>query len=115
MQTLASFFLSRNIPVPPAEERLIEVEPGVKVLCHCHWRPDRQTALTILIVHGLEGSSESQYMLGIAAKGMAAGMNVVRMNQRNCGGTEDRKSTRLNSSHITISYAVFCLKKKKKK
>src|SRR6266540_1748597 len=30
-------------------------------------------------------------------------------------GFEDRKSTRLNSSHITISYAVFCLKKKKKK
>src|SRR5207248_11647847 len=29
--------------------------------------------------------------------------------------TEDRKSTRLNSSHRTISYAVFCLKKKKKK
>src|SRR5437773_9730216 len=28
---------------------------------------------------------------------------------------EDRKSTRLNSSHITISYAVFCLKKKKKR
>src|SRR5437667_10733824 len=31
------------------------------------------------------------------------------------GEPEDRKSTRLNSSHITISYAVFCLKKKKKK
>src|SRR5437667_8378367 len=30
-------------------------------------------------------------------------------------GPIDRKSTRLNSSHITISYAVFCLKKKKKK
>src|SRR5256885_3950555 len=29
--------------------------------------------------------------------------------------TEDRKSTRLNSSHLVISYAVFCLKKKKKK
>src|SRR5690349_23093104 len=28
---------------------------------------------------------------------------------------EDRKSTRLNSSHVEISYAVFCLKKKKKK
>src|SRR2546426_8229322 len=28
---------------------------------------------------------------------------------------EDRKSTRLNSSHLVISYAVFCLKKKKKK
>src|SRR2546422_7573978 len=30
------------------------------------------------------------------------------------GGTQDRKSTRLNSSHGYISYAVFCLKKKKK-
>src|SRR5438045_8975144 len=29
------------------------------------------------------------------------------------GGAEDRKSTRLNSSHLGISYAVFCLKKKK--
>src|SRR5690606_40968163 len=31
------------------------------------------------------------------------------------GGTPDRKSTRLNSSHVKISYAVFCLKKNKKK
>src|SRR6266568_6176109 len=31
------------------------------------------------------------------------------------GGDQDRKSTRLNSSHSSISYAVFCLKKKKKK
>src|SRR2546426_8084594 len=31
------------------------------------------------------------------------------------GEREDRKSTRLNSSHLVISYAVFCLKKKKKK
>src|SRR2546430_7773400 len=34
-------------------------------------------------------------------------------NSRMCSGT-DRKSTRLNSSHSQISYAVFCLKKKKK-
>src|SRR5690349_22407134 len=31
------------------------------------------------------------------------------------GAGRDRKSTRLNSSHVEISYAVFCLKKKKKK
>src|SRR5438874_5986107 len=31
------------------------------------------------------------------------------------GAIEDRKSTRLNSSHVEISYAVFCLKKKKKR
>src|ERR1039458_7767778 len=33
----------------------------------------------------------------------------------NFAGIRDRKSTRLNSSHLGISYAVFCLKKKKKK
>src|SRR5438132_2525441 len=33
---------------------------------------------------------------------------------RGSGGARDRKSTRLNSSHTVISYAVFCLKKKKK-
>src|SRR5262245_31127127 len=32
-----------------------------------------------------------------------------------CAGIRDRKSTRLNSSHLGISYAVFCLKKKKNK
>src|SRR5689334_23707546 len=34
---------------------------------------------------------------------------------REAWNNEDRKSTRLNSSHSSISYAVFCLKKKKKK
>ena len=58
------------------------------MLCHCHWQPDRQAALTVIAVHGLEGSSESQYMLGIAEKGLSAGMNVIRMNQRTCGGTD---------------------------
>jgi len=51
----------------------------------------------VVVVHGLEGSSESQYMFGIAAKGLAAGMNVVRMNQRNCGGTNHLAPTLYNS------------------
>jgi uncharacterized protein len=107
VQTLASFFLPRHIAVPPFEDRLIEVEPGVRVLCRCHWQPDRPNALTIIIVHGLEGSSESGYMLGIAAKGVAAGMNVVRMNQRNCGGTDALSPTLYHSgrSHDVAAVA----------
>lgn len=88
VQTLASFLISRRFNIPAAEERLIEVEPGVKVLCHCHWQADRTQALTVIVVHGLEGSSESQYMLGVTEKALAAGMNVIRYNQRNCGGTD---------------------------
>ena len=42
----------------------------------------------MLIVHGLEGSSLSQYVIGTGSKAWAAGMNVVRMNMRNCGGTD---------------------------
>jgi uncharacterized protein len=80
--------MQRRIHLPEPEERMIEVAPGVQVLCHCHWQPDRASALTIIIVHGLEGSSESQYMLGITKKALAAGMNVIRYNQRNCGGTD---------------------------
>src|SRR5437667_8504394 len=45
----------------------------------------------------------------IAEAGVRAGWQHMNSSSR------DRKSTRLNSSHITISYAVFCLKKKKKK
>jgi predicted alpha/beta-fold hydrolase len=88
VQTLASFLIQRRFHVPAPEERLIEVALGVKVLCHCHWQADRAHALTIIVVHGLEGSSESQYMLGITEKALHAGMNVIRYNQRNCGGTD---------------------------
>src|ERR1039457_7368374 len=42
-------------------------------------------------------------------------LSPFRYPNTNCGLLLDRKSTRLNSSHLVISYAVFCLKKKKKK
>src|SRR5712671_5824918 len=89
LQTVASFLLPRRFNLPAAEERFIEVAPGIEVLCHCHWQADRTKPLTIIIVHGLEGSSESQYVRGITEKALAAGMNVIRYNQRNCGGTEE--------------------------
>src|SRR5271169_5561325 len=87
-QTLAGNFLPRRNQLPAAEERLFHVEQGVQVLCHCHWQPVRAQAMTLIIVHGLEGSSESGYVIGTGSKAWSAGMNVVRMNVRSCGGTE---------------------------
>ena len=98
LQTLAGFFSRRPVKLPAPEKRLVEVAPGVKILCECNWQPDRAAALTVIIVHGLEGSSDSGYMVGIAEKGLAAGMNVVRVNQRNCGGTDHLAPTLYNSS-----------------
>jgi predicted alpha/beta-fold hydrolase len=106
VQTVASFLLPRRIVLPKSEERLIEVEPGIHVLCHCHWQIDRHAALTVIVVHGLEGSTESNYMLGIAEKGLAAGMNVVRMNQRTCGGTDHLAPTLYHSGRSGDVIAV---------
>ncbi len=90
--------MQRRIHLPAAEERLVEVAPGIKVRCWCRWQADRASAMTVIAVHGLEGSTESQYMLGVARNGLDAGMNVVLMNQRNCGGMDDCAPTLYNSS-----------------
>src|SRR2546426_8654375 len=45
---------------------------------------------------------------------IASGTVLIELRQKIFGHRLDRKSTRLNSSHLVISYAVFCLKKKKK-
>lgn len=69
----------------------------VQVRCDCHWQKERHGALTAILVHGLEGSSSSQYIVGTAGKAFAAGMNVVRMNVRGCGGTEALTSSLYHS------------------
>jgi predicted alpha/beta-fold hydrolase len=74
--------------LPAAEIRHFDVAPDTRVRAHCNWQPGRKSAPTLLALHGLEGSSEAHYMRGLADKAFAAGFNVVRLNQRNCGGTE---------------------------
>jgi predicted alpha/beta-fold hydrolase len=74
--------------LPAAETRYFDVAADARVLARCNWQPDRAAAPTLLALHGLEGSSEAHYMRGLADKAFAAGFNVVRLNQRNCGGTE---------------------------
>ena len=97
LQTLAGNFMRRRSNLPQAEERLFQIEEGVQVLCHCHWQPQRQERPSVLIVHGLEGSSLSQYVIGTGSKAWNEGMNVVRMNMRNCGGTEGLTPTLYHS------------------
>lgn len=87
-QTLIGNFLPRANGLPEPEEQLFQIEEGVQVLCHCHWQPQPKLRGTVVIVHGLEGSSLSQYVIGTGNKAWAEGMNVVRMNMRNCGDTE---------------------------
>jgi uncharacterized protein len=74
--------------LPSPESRFFDVAEDARVLAHCHWHPQRRRHPTLIALHGLEGSSEAHYMRGIASKAWNRGFNVVRLNQRNCGGTE---------------------------
>lgn len=90
LQTIVGNYLPRpafSIP-EESDEVLVDASDGSRVLCHSHWPPQAAERLTFLLVHGLEGSSRSRYVLGLTARAWAAGCNVIRMNMRNCGGTD---------------------------
>ena len=54
--TLYAWARSRRFPtLPPAEARLFPVSTDTRVLGHCHWQADRRRALTVILLHGLEG------------------------------------------------------------
>ena len=74
--------------LPPPTIRYFDVAADARVLAHCHWQERPQSRPTIVALHGLNGSSDAHYMRGLASKAFARGMNVVRLNQRNCGDTE---------------------------
>jgi predicted alpha/beta-fold hydrolase len=88
--TLAAKFYPRGNPLRkiPMETRLFTVAPQTQLLGLCHWQRGRHPAETVILVHGLEGCGNSHYMEGLAAKAWNAGLNVIRLNQRTCGGTE---------------------------
>jgi len=90
LQTIVGNFFPRPAFCLPSSADVVEVDPadGSRVLCHCDWQPEPGGCLTVLLVHGLEGSSNSRYIQGIAMRAWAAGCNVIRMNMRNCGDTD---------------------------
>ena len=99
-QTLGGYAWPRRFRITEHrhdEKRLFEVEPGVQLLSYCRWLTNRHDHPTLIIVHGLEGSSDARYMLGTAAKALREGFNTVRLNLRNCGNTEHLTPTLYNS------------------
>jgi hypothetical protein len=110
LQTIVGNFLPRPAFDLPDMEETVEVDPadGSRVLCHCHWQPEavRAARLTAVLVHGLNGSSDSRYIRGIAQRAWDAGMNVVRMNMRNCGGTDALSPTLFHSGRSADVGAV---------
>lgn len=112
LQTIVGNFLRRvnklsapatefvEVPLPPEMHgRYAHVADfQSRILCHCHWQPKETVKRpTVILVHGLEGSSHSQYVIGNANKLFSAGCNVIRMNMRNCGWTDALSGTLYHS------------------
>lgn len=102
-QTIIAYLYPRraelNLQFKNDEERLFEIAPDTRLLAHCRWQKGerRRTSPTLILVHGLEGSSNSIYMLGTAAAAFADGFNVLRLNLRSCGETEHLTKTLYHS------------------
>ncbi|MDR3735264.1 MAG: alpha/beta fold hydrolase [Acidobacteriaceae bacterium] len=94
LQTVLGSVLARVDALPPPVGEVVEVAPATatrtsaSLICLCHWQAEEVRAQRpmAVIVHGLEGSARSQYVVGNANKLWRAGWNIVRMNMRNCGG-----------------------------
>ncbi|GAC1663499.1 MAG: alpha/beta fold hydrolase [Candidatus Acidiferrum sp.] len=106
--TVAAAFWPRTFALPPVQERLFRVDAESQLLGHCHWQPGRRPEVpVVVIVHGLEGSSDSSYAKGIAEKVARRGFHAIRLNQRNCGGTEALTPLLYNSGMSADYRAVF--------
>ena len=103
--------LLRAEPVPGATVRTIEVEPGTSVEVHVskvsECAPGVVSRGTVLLVHGLGGHAESRYMRRSATQALERGWDVVRLNLRNCGGTEALASTLYNAGQSDDIGAVL--------
>ena len=101
LQTIVGNYLPRPPFRSTARPETVEVDAvdRSRVVCYCDWQPlaVRPDRLTVILVHGLEGSSQSQYIRGLAARALSAGCNVIRMNMRNCGDTDELTPTLYHS------------------
>src|SRR2546426_1476221 len=81
-------------------------------------RPPRSTLFPYTTLFRSLASSENRRLAALSLERSGTGRRTasareLEASRRCCAAPGDRKSTRLNSSHLVISYAVFCLKKKK--
>jgi predicted alpha/beta-fold hydrolase len=79
--------------LPRGEDTSIRVDETTQLRVWIHRQGDAHEKPLALLLHGLSGSADSRYVLGLGAKLFARGFSVARMNMRNCGGSESLTET----------------------
>ncbi len=100
--TIAGNYWPRNLDTVrfPVRARYFDTEPGVRILVHSQ-APASVPLGELILVHGLEGSSEAGYAQSAAQAALLAGFATHRMNLRSCGGTEAVSGSTLYHSGLT--------------
>ena len=88
--TIAGNFWPRELDQQrfPVETNLYETEPGVQVLVHSQRPAAASPVAQLVMVHGLEGSSDAGYARSLSQAALSGGWAAHRFNMRSCGGTE---------------------------
>jgi predicted alpha/beta-fold hydrolase len=107
LATLAASLWPRKLDEArfPVTARLYRPEPEVQILIHTQ-APEKPIA-DVMLVHGLEGSSDSGYMRSMAQTLLEAGFATHRMNIRTCGGTEFLCDTLYHAGLTTDIFAYL--------
>ena len=102
LATIAGNFWPRQLDVQrfPVQTRFFPTEPSVQILVHSQ-HPEGPPKADLILVHGLEGSSDAGYARSLAQSALEAGFAVHRLNMRSCGGTEAVSGTTLYHSGQT--------------
>lgn len=106
--TIAATFWRRDLDERrfPVEAKLFRPETEVQILVH-RQQPEGDALGDVVLVHGLEGSSNSPYMRSLAQVLLESGYAVHRMNIRTCGGTEFLCSTLYHAGLTTDIFAYL--------
>ncbi|HEY9720473.1 MAG TPA: alpha/beta fold hydrolase [Oscillatoriaceae cyanobacterium] len=90
-----------------AEERVFALADGDRLRGLLHCPPGAERGPLVVVMHGLEGDSDSQYVWGLSLKAFRLGVASLRLNLRNCGGTEHWGRRLYNSDMIGDLRHVF--------
>ncbi len=96
LQTIVSSRKPRSWNYGWQSYETVEIDLGAegRITGEASWQPGHLGKRPVAIfLHGLEGSARSHYLVGMSKKAYAQGFHVVRLNMRNCGGTEHLTAT----------------------
>jgi predicted alpha/beta-fold hydrolase len=87
------FGSAREKPLPRGSDTRVRVDAGSELRVWLHAQERAHERPLALLLHGLSGSADSHYVLGLGARLYARGFSVARMNMRNCGESEEHSDT----------------------